>query len=478
MPDPAPIPSLRLTDFSDRLSPMLVKELRQGMRTNLFTIAFILLQAFMVLCVLIGASAPGDASGVSGFFWFFVIVALLIVMPIRGFSALTSEINLNTMDLIQLTKLGAWRVTFGKWAALVAQTLLLACGILPYLVMRYFFGGIDLINDLFSLFWVIVISMVLTAITVGFSAFRSVLLRATVAVGIFIAVNIGTQLASSFTGLLGNPMASGLSGGVATWTFLGSLLSVAYLGWFMLDLGASRIAPEAENHATRKRVMALGFGLFILLLPLAGVYLTPCLVITGILWMLVSLDALTERPSIIPSILRPFATHWYLRPFSLLLTPGWPSGIFYYLLCATLFTAAIQIHTGLAGLTLGEIQITVGAAGMIVFPLIIIHLFFRRITEPASIFGVYLLIQVCSATVAFLVMIMAEQTGVDETAYLFAPIPVTALFAGIADEEHGFLVFSAAAFGVLAVLVTMLHGLPWYRDTFRVISQLRAAPRD
>ncbi len=473
MPDPAP--SLHLTDFSDRLSPMLVKELRQGMRTNLLTIAFILLQAFMVLCVLIGASAPGDAGAVSGFFWFFVVVALLIVMPIRGFSALTSEISLNTMDLIQLTRLGAWRVTFGKWAALVAQTLLLACGILPYLVMRYFFGGVDLFLELMILFWVIVASTVLTAVTVGFSAFRSVLLRATVAIGLLIVVNVGAQLAPVISGF---PGTTGRTGGEIAWTFAAFLVSSIYLAWFMLDLGASRIAPEADNHATRKRLAALGFGLFTLSLPYAGVNLTACLVIAGLTWMLVSLDALTERPSVIPSILRPFATRWWLRPFPLLLAPGWASGIFYFLFCAALYAGALHLHTGFGGLTLQEIQVTTSAAGAIVFPLLFIHLFFRRVTEPASIFGIYLLIQVCSATVAFLIMIMAEETAVGDTAYLFAPIPVTALFAAIVDSEDTILLAASTLLGLLAVLVTMVRGLGWYRDSFRVISLLRTPPRD
>ena len=53
-------PAAHLVDFSDKLSPMLVKELRQGMRTNLFTVAFILLQAFMILCMLFGMNGGGS----------------------------------------------------------------------------------------------------------------------------------------------------------------------------------------------------------------------------------------------------------------------------------------------------------------------------------------------------------------------------------------------------------------------------------
>ena len=84
----SPVSSEHLTDFSDRLSPMLVKELRQGMRTHLFTIAFILLQAFMVLCVLLGASAPGDGSSLERFGRLLGSTPLLLD-PARGESGMS-----------------------------------------------------------------------------------------------------------------------------------------------------------------------------------------------------------------------------------------------------------------------------------------------------------------------------------------------------------------------------------------------------
>lgn len=471
----SPLSSEHLTDFSDRLSPMLVKELRQGMRTHLFTIAFILLQAFMVLCVLLGASAPGDGSSVSGFFWFFIVVALLLVMPIRGFGALTSEIQLNTMDLIQLTELGAWRVTFGKWAALVAQSLLLVCGVLPYVVMRYFFGGVDLFSELIALFWVLIFSMVLTAITVGFSAFKSILLRSTIAVGILFLNVIGPQFVTAqVLGVLFDPIGSGKSGSVIGWSFAAGIISAAYLIWFMLDLGASRIAPESDNHSTRKRLVALLFGVFVMLLPLAGLEVVPCLVIAGSTWMLVTLDALTERPTLIPSVLRPFAGRIYLRPFAFLLSPGWPSGIFFYLLCVALFALAFTFHNGFRSPTTEELQVGISSAGIVVFPLIIIHLFFRRITEPTSLFGIYLLIQVCTGVIAFFLMIMAEESGIGGVAYYFAPAPMTLLFGALAGSSDAGGLLLSAIFGGLAVLITIIRGFPWYRDSLRIMAALRA----
>ena len=51
------------TDFSDRLSPIVVKELRQGLRSRGYMFLFMGLQALMILFV---ATALGDESRGSG----------------------------------------------------------------------------------------------------------------------------------------------------------------------------------------------------------------------------------------------------------------------------------------------------------------------------------------------------------------------------------------------------------------------------
>ena len=52
---------MHLTDFPDRLSPMLVKELRQGLRTRSFVAVFMSLQAILAV-VLLAAGAAATAA--------------------------------------------------------------------------------------------------------------------------------------------------------------------------------------------------------------------------------------------------------------------------------------------------------------------------------------------------------------------------------------------------------------------------------
>ena len=246
---PADTISESMTDFPARLSPMLVKELRQGMRTSLFAVAFILLQTFMVLCFVANIAEPGSQDA-NGFFWFFIITTLMVVQPLRGFNALSSEYQLNTMDLIQLTKLSGWRITLGKWTALNAQTLLFITGVLPYLVMRYFFGNVDLILDLVALLLLGLGSALASAITIGFSVFRNFLLRGILAVGSAIG------LIGLFVGVKEEIFRNGIDSAEAATLVLLAICSL-YGCFFFLAFGASRIAYQSENLSTVKRLAAL-----------------------------------------------------------------------------------------------------------------------------------------------------------------------------------------------------------------------------
>ena len=73
---------------------------------------------------------------------------VLVVLPLNGLGAINGEIKANTLELIFLTRLTAFRIVVGKWLAIFVQCLLFICAVLPYLVLRYFIGGINLAAEL------------------------------------------------------------------------------------------------------------------------------------------------------------------------------------------------------------------------------------------------------------------------------------------------------------------------------------------
>ena len=98
-----------------------------------------------------------------------------MVQPLRGISAVATEIKQNTIDLMVLTRLSAWRIVWGKWCAIMGQSALILLAILPYLILRYFFGGMQLFAEMALMLYLFVLSGALTAFTVGLSAVGSVL---------------------------------------------------------------------------------------------------------------------------------------------------------------------------------------------------------------------------------------------------------------------------------------------------------------
>lgn len=255
-------PVKHLTDFPDRYSPMLVKELRQGMRAKTFIAVFLSLQMF--LAVMLFSAAANMRSGevgsaISTIIFVFFAIAVLLVQPLRGTGALSSEVKGNTIDMMVLTRLSAWRIVYGKWIAIVGQTALLFVTIIPYLILRYFFGGMNLVGEMVFLLLMFMTSMALTAVTVGLSGCDSVIIRSLVPVLSLPAGLIGlVTFIFEFSRFRGSPFDTfALATPEACYGVAAYIACISYFGWSMLTLGTSLIAPAAENHALPRRIIAL-----------------------------------------------------------------------------------------------------------------------------------------------------------------------------------------------------------------------------
>lgn len=474
-PSPPPLPgdatsvASRMHDFPSRFSPMLVKELRQGMRTNLFSTAFILLQTVMVLSLLAGVADPGS-SAVDGFFWFFIVVILLVVQPLRGFNALSSEYTLNTMDLIQLTNLDAWRITLGKWTALNAQTLLFLTGVLPYLVMRYFLGNVNFVVDLAALLYLGLGSALASAIAVGCSAFRHFVLRAMLVAGF--GLGFVSLYAMMQTMLFRSSFAT--SDRFATMGL--TALAMLYGCFFFLSFGASRIAPLSENHATRKRLVALGFAALCIGFAWVGSK-ESVLVVVGLILGFACVDALTEPLPVFARVLTPFRKNAFLRLAACFLSPGWLSGICFFLLCAGIWAGTLVALTVPSyGLPKSEpdklLTLFLSMANLFLFPLIFIHLFFPKHASGSFTFGIYAFVQGCLAVLTVMVSILAAAISrYDDLIYAIVPIPSVLLVAiengGASPSLRNIYLASALLTLLLGIAVPLLRQREAVRDFTR-----------
>ncbi|MCF7675945.1 MAG: hypothetical protein K9M97_11415, partial [Akkermansiaceae bacterium] len=421
-PPPIPTPSappekVILQDFPDRLSPILVKELRQGLRQPAFLIAFLCLQVLMCIVVLTAAAAhrgptEDSAAGVmvSGFFFGLLGIVLLVVQPLRGLNALASEIKNDTLDLLLLTRLNAWRITSGKWFALVSQSALLVVAVLPYLIMRYYLGGMQLFSELLGLGFLFLVSASVTAMMVGFSATPSVLLRGLVAAGLVVFLLVSMQGFSVFYMFrrMGG-LFSVLSPSTADQyrSLAAVILMFVFCGYYLLEMGATNISPAAENRSTMKRTVGLVMlgTLYFLVPDLTGMLISFWMIVV----ILLVIDAVSERSEFTASVLRPFhrlGTAGRIGGWFLL--PGWPNGLLYVLLLgvATMLMTATEL---LVSVDVDESAAVVAACfAILLLPAAIRVVFMQRMRNP---FAAYIIALMGSLVVGIVLLSLVAATG-------------------------------------------------------------------
>lgn len=467
-------------DFADWFSPILVKELRQGLKTRAFVSIFILVQVVMSLLVglqmlsMASGAGPSTMSMYDGFFWALVWIPLLVVMPARGLTCVSEEIKANTLDLVQLTHLSSFRIVLGKWVALVSQTALLVAAIMPYAVLRYFFGEVDVVQDMNNIGVMLAASVVLTAGAIALSSQHLVVRILVLVLGL--PTLMSGIMGFLFSRIMGRGATSFMSMDTA---WLVATFTVVYI-YLLLEIAASKIAPLSENHAARKRLLAIGVtigsvlmawlgskdnfeGWFLMTIPLLG---------------LVVMEALCERTIELPSLYGTYARRgklWCLAGRALY--PGWATGmIFITILTALLVLIPLVIlppGTAGSGVTASDIE-----SGMVVIPLLytsilaplVILLFFPRVKQPLWI---YLLTQLLFVLIYMVAAIVAESPGIteDDTYPWLAPFPACALMALMARDSKALVGVYAMITGPVCIMILIYLGFKMMKE-FRVIASL------
>ncbi len=347
------LPALR--DFSDRLSPMVVKEMRQGLRTRFFTAALILFHVVLG-CLMLAYLTELNADNANEIFWGVTILTLLGVLPAQAFNALNGETRDGTLDMLRLTGTTSFRIVWGKWFTIYSQILLVAGSLMPYLIARYFMGNAEIVPEMIGLLLLVAAAAIFAAGVVAFSSQASLWVR--------LLSNGALGVAAFLVGIFVFFLCDGSEGQqmLTAWMKLDSweqglfVLSVpafsAYGVYLFISLGASRLADAAEEHSSQKRlvtlvVMTLLCGIGIALSLKNGVQggmwcLMPMWIICLIFGMDVTTEAMPVYPSVIQSVWDRFprqtgSRHWFY--------PGWVSGVIVWIVLALETMAVCVVMT-------------------------------------------------------------------------------------------------------------------------------------
>ncbi len=478
------MPITHLTDFSDRLSPMLVKELRQGMRARSFTLLFLVFQ-ILLGTILLTASAvsSSDSAGsfASGVIFTMFAIAALFIQPMRGITALSTEITGNTIEMMVLTRLNASRIVFGKWIAIVSQTGLILITIIPYLILRYFFGGMILLGELVFLALIFLSSMSLTAIMVGFSGTNAKLIRSIPILGVVVLINVIPSLL--FRGGFNTFMTACT---MSDWDSLLGVVAyicfIAYLGWCALSHGISSIAPAAENHSTLRRLIALGLVCITAAIGFfykVDAHIPP--IMFAIILLPATLTALTEPSFLLPPVYKPFLKRGLIgRIASVFLLPGWPTGVIYttlLIVISVMGIAGTSTRTP-AGVINDEYwTVSLALTGGILLPALLSAYFSKQETRRFTNFMIFLLASVVLTIIPTMFTDMYHHPSYLWLLIWNPPICMPMLSNGDIDKSHLLTTVMTVDLIILfLLLVTAIRAFRGYREIMLQAEQELAPP--
>lgn len=254
-------------DLPDRFGPMLVKEMRQNMRRGSFVIPFLVLHALAIAAVVLefqtGAQDRySELIGMlnipmlfnSGPLWIAITIICGVIMPLGGLVLMGQELDEGNHELLLLTKLTRWKVVRGKFFSLWSLSVLTLFSLLPYVIVRYQIGGVELTRDLACTFSVLGLSAMMSAGAIGASSFRGLGARIAAMLLFIASATISTLVAVGFCGV--QTSSAGvfwhLNALAATWCF--TLMGLA--------LARSRLRLVVHAYEVKPSFMVVGLLIF------------------------------------------------------------------------------------------------------------------------------------------------------------------------------------------------------------------------
>lgn len=253
---------------SEWVSPIVVKELRQTLKSHQFVWTFFLLLVAVMLWTLIGwtatASQPTanyDEVGPAllvGYFWILGF-PLAIVIPFASYRSLSREFDDGTIQLISISTMRSWQIVMGKLVSSAVQILVYLSVLAPCISFTYLLRGISLFQITSGLGICIVGSFAL----VSLGLFLAAVARSRFfSIGISIGLVIGLAIIYFFWCILSTAVFS-YSAGFAGNNLSGQFLLFGWAGFagssslVLLAATSSLVSFESDNGSTLPRAMIL-----------------------------------------------------------------------------------------------------------------------------------------------------------------------------------------------------------------------------
>ncbi|MEM9645237.1 MAG: ABC transporter permease [Planctomycetota bacterium] len=346
--------------IGDSVNPILVKEMRQALKSRQFLVTFSLLLLAALGWTIIGSlmRMPQIYTTPTGPFMlvgYYVVLAvpMLLVVPLAAYRSLESEIDDGTLELLSISVLSPWQIVLGKLSSAALQMTLYFVALFPCVAFAYTLRGVDLPTLVIVMGFLLVSGLMLTTLAICLAPQsrsrngRIVTLLMVISILLLGEYGIGTAAISMLR--YGIPFESEM----IWFTVVFALLTSLALGHLLVTTTAMMLTPESENRSTRIRV-----ALLILTAVLVGLnaYSVQAFgeiaIVFGIasmgtllvLWMSAAAMMVAESPSMTPRIRRELPATFVSRMLLTFFTPGPATGLVFG--CIGVVTLLLLMNVG------------------------------------------------------------------------------------------------------------------------------------
>lgn len=160
--------------LSDRLNPILVREVQQAVKGRMFALTVLgSLLVSVVIAISVASQRrlePGDGNmAFRAVLMTFCPVALFLV-PLSAYGSMRHELRAGIVEQLLLSRLRPWRIVVGKMTSALVQFVLYLSVFAPVLSMTYLLRGVDLPTIALCLFFGMLFSLVATTFAIAAAA--------------------------------------------------------------------------------------------------------------------------------------------------------------------------------------------------------------------------------------------------------------------------------------------------------------------
>jgi hypothetical protein len=252
----------RLERLGDRFNPIVVKEVRQALKSRQFVGTFLLLLLAAWAGSIFGVSYLGESidygsSAVTFYAGFLLALcaATLVIVPFSAFRSIVEERTETTLELLQITALSPVQIVRGKTLSAMVQVLVYYCAIAPFIAFTALLPGFDVVHVAFSLVMLLITALCFSMVALAIGAYVRNTMSQSFSALFVIAMAFGGMMAFfSVMTAAGEGIRFDESD---TWWALALVVFLGLSTGYLCEQGAvSQLTFESDNRSTRLRLAA------------------------------------------------------------------------------------------------------------------------------------------------------------------------------------------------------------------------------